>query len=388
MRTTKTVTHEMIMKHDVIIYGAGVCGEIVYRGLESIGKVPLFFCDSNEKKDVLWNVPIIMPQELTEYKNAVVLLASFNYFYEMKKECELLGVENYYDIEYILNLAIPEERLSYQAQDVYANKGRYLDIINHSPEENRLCIGKIEITVSEICSLKCKDCSYLMPHYKKPRNIPIEDCMYYIDRLLEYVDRISELRLLGGEPLMHPELWKLINKYVQEEKIGIIDVHTNGTIIPSESVLQSFQNEKVIVHISDYNVANNKIDQLIELFKENNIKFFARKYDKWLQFGDMEDKHYSLDRLQEAFWRCTARNCLTLKGSRLYHCPRSAHATTIGLIPDFNEDYIDLENWDEVDQAIIKERIREYTMDPKPIRACNFCVGGLVSREVDAAEQL
>ena len=388
MRTTKTVTHEMIMKQDVIIYGAGVCGEIVYRGLESIGKVPLFFCDSNEKKSALWDVPVIKPQELTKYKNALVLLASFNYFYEMKKECEVLEIENYYDIEYILNLPIPEERLSYQAQDVYANKGRYLDIINHSPEENRLCIGKIEVTVSEFCSLKCKDCSYLMPHYKKPTNIPIEDCIHYIDRLLEYVDRISELRLLGGEPLMNLDLWKLINNYLQEEKIGIIDVHTNGTIIPSEPVLQSFQYEKVIVHISDYIVVNNKIDKLIELFRENHIRFFVRKYDKWLQFGDMEDRHYSKDYLQEAFWHCTARNCLTLKGSRLYHCPRSAHATTIGLIPDFNEDYIDLGNERIADKVIMKEKIREYIMVPKPIKACNFCVGGLVSQEVNAAEQL
>jgi sulfatase maturation enzyme AslB (radical SAM superfamily) len=240
-------------QHDrkIIIYGAGTCGEIALRGLECYGIKPDFFCDRVEKNSKAFGIAIIKPEELPSYKDAMILLASVNYFYEMIDTCNRLNCGNYYDMEEIMNIRIPDERLSFQAQDVFANKARYIDVIHHGQEKDRLCIGKLEINVSEACTLKCKDCSYLMQYYQHPQNVNIQYLKNVLDRLLSVVDRVSEFRLLGGEPFLNQELYKLIDAYYNHAKVGIIDIHTNGTIIPTQRVLDSLKHDNVIVHISD-----------------------------------------------------------------------------------------------------------------------------------------
>lgn len=260
----------------------------------------------------------------------------------MYEKCIEMEIKHVYDMEQIYLMDIPNDMLSYQAQDIFANKARYFDVITHCMDRDRICIGKVEICVSQICSLKCKDCSYLMPYYCSPKVIDYKECIEGIYNLLKRVDHIAEIRLLGGEPFVNIDLYKIIDEFADSDRIGVIDVHTNGTIIPNDRNMSSLRKEKVIVHISDYNVDRNKCNQLVDAFDENNIHYYVRKYDEWLQMGGMDNMNYSPDELQEAYQSCTSRNCFTIISNKLFHCARSAHATIAGLIPEFKDDYIDL----------------------------------------------
>ena len=73
MRLTKPITKEILKNaEEIIIYGAGNCGEIVMRGLEKWGYKVGFFCDQKEHLKTKWGVEVIRPAELPKHKTAHV----------------------------------------------------------------------------------------------------------------------------------------------------------------------------------------------------------------------------------------------------------------------------------------------------------------------------
>ena len=89
-------------------------------------------------------------------------------------------------------------------------------------------LHSVDIVISEKCTLNCKDCSNLMQYYKKPQNSEINLLFKSIERIMECIDNLDEFRVLGGDPFMNKELYKIINKLVTYEKCKRIVVYTNA----------------------------------------------------------------------------------------------------------------------------------------------------------------
>lgn len=58
----------------------------------------------------------------------------------------------------------------------------------------------------------------MVPYYEKPRNFYFEDLQPALERLINTVDKILELGLVGGEVFMNPEFYKYVEWAVNEEK--------------------------------------------------------------------------------------------------------------------------------------------------------------------------
>ena len=68
----------------------------------------------------------------------------------------------------------------------------------------------LEVFITERCTLRCRDCSHLIPEYKAPKNYEMKEIINVLENVLKVVDKISDLIILGGEPVLHMELYKLI----------------------------------------------------------------------------------------------------------------------------------------------------------------------------------
>ena len=55
-----------------------------------------------------------------------------------------------------------------------------------------------------------------MQYYKKPQNSEINVLFKSIERFMECIDNLDEFRVLGGDPFMNKELYKIINKLVSQ----------------------------------------------------------------------------------------------------------------------------------------------------------------------------
>ena len=86
-------------------------------------------------------------------------------------------------------------------------------------------VKHLDLVLTEKCSLKCKDCSNLMQYYAKPVDEDFDQMMNGLDKFMNNVDFVNEVRLIGGEPLMYKRITEVLKKlldYKNYEKIYIL----------------------------------------------------------------------------------------------------------------------------------------------------------------------
>ncbi|MBP3819588.1 MAG: radical SAM protein [Butyrivibrio sp.] len=356
----------------IVVYGAGVYGEIAYLALNQCGLSIDFFCDRYRTGEFL-GVRIITPKMLKDIPDSQVIIASRDYFYEIKKVLISCGFKRIYDMRELIAMNLPVEKLSNRARDMYFQRQVYIHVANHQGDilSN---IHRLQFIVTERCSLKCKDCTHLMQYYEKPQDVDITKYIVSFERLLNMLGTISELRILGGEPFMNRETYKLIKRYASNNKINMITVYSNGTIIPNEDTLKTLENDKVTLHISAYGEHNKKrIDELTKCLNQYNIKYIVRVYDSWQEGGNLTKRHYSEAHKRKIFSACFERSCYSFLRGKLHRCPRSAHAMNLQAMPDVSNDYVDF-----TDENMSDEELKMKLLDLQNrewIEACDYCEG-------------
>lgn len=371
-KTSSFVKNSYDSRKPIIVYGASVYGELAYIALQQMGLSPDCYCDKSEDRKEYFGVKVISPKELDNYRDANIIIASADFFHEIKKMLEEKECNNLFDMVEMLGMELPKERLSNRALEMYANRQYYIDIVRNQ-SETQLIFNRIQYVVSERCSLRCKDCSHLMPYYKQPQDIDLDLYKPAFDLLLEQTDNIAELRILGGEPFMNRNMDKVIEWYHDSNKIRSISVYTNGTIVPNENILSALQRDKVKVHISNYKVNELKIEQLVKVFDEHHIQYFVRAYDAWQDAGGVEFRNYSEEQKKAIFSVCFERNGYTFLKGRLYRCPREAHAMNLKAMPDVKEDYVDLIHWTGSNEELVKQL--KSLQERSWLEGCNYCSG-------------
>lgn len=243
----------------------------------------------------------------------------------------------------------------------------------------------LEIPITTKCSLLCKNCSNLIPCYKKRKDYDSKVLIKSIKIFLNCIENIVYVRVLGGEPLLSDNLYKVLNILIASKKIQIIEVVTNGTIIPSDKkVIKLLKNKRVILSISDYPcVSNNK---LIDFLISNNIKYRIDKMNYWVNYGKPNKRKKSIVELKKQFKRCN-NVCRSLINGQIHLCPRSSHGSDLGIIKNNECDYVNL--LDNTKNIKEKKKIINNLLKRKYIYACDYCDFGTdKSIKIPVAEQI
>lgn len=100
----------------------------------------------------------------------------------------------------------------------YVNRSE-LNEISTELERNDVCIlPNIAVSVTNKCSLRCRDCNNLMPYCKEHISINVEEIINEIKNLLNYVDQIVSVEIIGGEPFIYAQIPKLLAFVCREKK--------------------------------------------------------------------------------------------------------------------------------------------------------------------------
>ena len=234
------------------------------------------------------------------------------------------------------------------------------------------------MTITNICTLKCKECWHLIPKYLYYKNVKLKNYSYeeiepIIDNLLNSVDKINHFGLLGGEPLLNKDLPLIINKLVSSNKVKKIHIISNGTVKIGEELISFLQNKKIVFVISDYGKLSKQKNSLIEKCKQKKIRYHIRKCikDGWINTGDPEvNLRRSLSELKDIFSNCRVRLCPLILNGKLYICPKTAHSIELGIYAPKGNEFVDLyEGIETVREKIKKLQNLEY------IYGCNYCCG-------------
>ena len=185
-------------------------------------------------------------------------------------------------------------------------------------ENNILNIPQLEFCITTKCTLKCKDCCALIPQLDSQKHIDMtfEDFKLYLDKILDSVDSIRHLVILGGEPLINPELSQMLEYAAEQKKIFFIQLITNGTMVPQEKLLNVLKqyNNRIYLYMSNY--ADNpelksilKQEQIRELLKENNIKLQKPENWPWLEEKGFLKNAYPANETNTKFLSCFRTKC-------------------------------------------------------------------------------
>ena len=383
---TKEEYHEGIQ---IIIYGAGLYGELVFWQLRAIGIEPAFFADINHKVKEKLGHRVIRPEEICNISDAAVILSSLNGIESMIQKLKELHVSKFFSASDLLKgeLGEFENRLSEHAKDLYTNRGRkYCFNIEHY-NTDKFIVKNVDLVLTECCSLRCRDCGSLIPYYLKPRHIPVNEITEPFDRFIDAIDILYELRLLGGEPFLYPYLKDIISRYGKNERIKVITIFTNSTIVPSDEILQAIKDNDINIHISDYGEISTKTEQMSELCEKKGIRHYVHEYRAWRDMGDLSQRNYSTEAVKKMIKICDNKNCPSFFRGRLYVCPRAAHGEGVGAFVNLPDEYVDFRN--EVNEEIIRKEIKTLLKQKDYFTACMYCNGNSIHAEpIEAAIQI
>lgn len=375
MVNVKEFVVENIPDKSVIIYGATVGGKVVFQCLRKHGIKVDFFCDQKKSGECYCGVPVkhpdILKMENGNRKILIALTRSFN------SACQFLQEINYKEV-YSCGLLISGKKIDDFEYDEN-EKVAILDFLNKYPIyagdkfAGKIYFPSLEVFITERCTLRCRDCSHLIPRYVKPVDYDIDEIINDLDNVLKVVEYIIDLIILGGEPILHKELYKLLEYGFSHTRIGTMTILTNGTVLPDEKMFTIMKKTGARLRISNYGEFSRNKDAIKQKCNQEGIECFINE-EPWVDMGKIYNHNYSEQELRELFADCPfAFSWLLLKGS-LYQCAHVAHLNNLGVLDSKQFDSFNFRNNGPINIEEERKNLREY-MNIEFLRGCNYCNG-------------
>ncbi len=246
--------------------------------------------------------------------------------------------------------------------------------------KQRVHMSRLVVVLGTKCSLKCRECNNLIPHFKPQKDFDIDKIIMTLERLLELSDSILRCELVGGEPFLAKGLPKILDYVIEQSKIEIVEITTNGTMIPQQNLIEKLRNKKVVVRISDYGKYVNK-DNIIKTCELHNINYQILETQKWISPGGIEKRNRDTLGLKEQYSKCTSGQlCKTLYEDKLFSCARSASLFNLGYMKE--HEYIDMAKT-ITEEELIKFLTINYSI------ACDYCdISSKGQKFIEPAEQI
>lgn len=237
----------------------------------------------------------------------------------------------------------------------------------------------VEIIAVWHCNIRCEFCSFASP--AAPARCAQPDVVAAdLSRLASWMET-GHVRILGGEPLMHPEIGKLVAAIRGSGISERVRMITNGILLDQapDTVWRSFDE----IYVSVYPNTARRIEKKLSLLRERAKEFdvsLALKYFEYFRVsyrkpsGDSELTRRIYQTCQIAhLWRS-----LTVDHGRIYRCP---HATHVQTVPEY-KDYQDRREGDflEIAQIGSSAELASWLGRPAPLSSCSVCTGSVGKR--------
>lgn len=363
----------MTEKRPVIIYGAGIYGEYTLRALQEYDVEPVCFCDRAKAGKSYLGYAVYDYKAIYKYDNPVVLLAAGALFCEIFQfllERDIIEVYSIYQFVF-LDTVLPMNRLSLQGQDIRYYRELYQFGMDYAKDSDQIFMYSLDWVVTTRCSLRCKECSNLMQYYMNPQNFEVETLQDNLSKVLELVVCIMDVRVIGGEPFMHPQLAEIMEPLLDNPKIRNFSIYTNASILPNQKMIKVLKHEKVKCEISDYGGLVKNFPLFIEIMQKENIRHHIVKLEEWHKLGGLKDRQKDEDAMRNTFGICYCKDMSLLDG-KIYRCPYSANGRMLDAIPYKEEDVVDLYSGSI---GYLKYKLKYLMFEKDFDHACGYCSG-------------
>ncbi len=234
-------------------------------------------------------------------------------------------------------------------------------------------LNYLEYKVCDHCNLNCHGCSHFANIVDGKVFQDFSNFYSGLIKLKKIIPHIFKIRLLGGEPLLHPDLKKFIKVLRELYPYSEIRICTNGILIQSlsEDMLQLMHKENIGFDITCYPLFYQKIEPISNMLKERDIFYYVESRFTFKPILYKEPiKFY-----QEKLTNCP---CINLYDNKLAACPL---IFTIKYYNRFFDENIPEDNFmiDLNDKELTGPSVIKKLRIPSPI--CNYCA--MVRNDLD-----
>ena len=330
-------------KKKIIVFGAGIIARAAVLTLRELleNDSRILCCAVTSLNHNPRTVEGVEVRELSELKkcvdDVVVLIAVKDMYYQdVKNILKREGFSEYVQITNNICIDILKERWikEYETRaikfinndyDIKLNAEEYVTFLSRQLIEKKM---NFEVNLVDHCNLNCQSCNHFSP-IAKECYLDVSEYEKDVERL-EHITggKIGTIMLLGGEPLLHPDITEII-KITREVFVEAeVCVVTNGILLNkmSEEFWKSCSKYDVGILITKYPI-NLNYSIIEDIAKYHGVKLTytldslvcKTTYKLPLDIGGNENPYQSYAKCYHA------NKCVVLKKGRLYTCPIAAY---------------------------------------------------------------
>jgi len=233
-------------------------------------------------------------------------------------------------------------------------------------------LHRLVVHITDHCNLNCAGCTHFS-NISDPSYADVGAFEKDINRLSTLFANISEIYLLGGEPLLHPDVISFMRVTRAAFPNARINVMTNG-------VLAHRMEAPFWEALAQYNVVL-VCDLYPIALKVDKVNALAAKYGATIEWTESRDEFFRLPidpkgchDAADAFKRCRwVNNCPIMRDGKLYPCAYIAYAYI--LKKKFDLPGMEVTEKDEISIYDTDDpyEIMEFLLNPVPwCRYCDF----------------
>ena len=231
------------------------------------------------------------------------------------------------------------------------------------------------LNILDHCNLRCKGCDHFAC-IAEERYVSLVDIQRDVQRMSELMHgSVTRIGVMGGEPLLHPDLLKILVVTRAAFPHTLIQLVTNGLLLlrQSEEFWTCCHENNITIVNTKYPI-NLDYDRIQQTASEHHVKF-----EFYGKTGEVQKTSYKMPMdikgkqdPKKSFLTCYHANSLPLlMEGKLYPCtvaPNSVH---------FNKRFgtaMEIESGDFIDihQAQSAEEVFAFLSKPKPF--CRYCI--------------
>lgn len=190
---------------------------------------------------------------------------------------------------------------------------------NGGGAEERPYLVHIETHVCDHCNLNCKACNNFAPFVRKRTCASVEQWDSDIARLAN-IYQIGRIYLLGGEPLLEPELTeKFIQATRKHAPTSELYIDTNGLLIPAmtDSFFETLVKNHVMLYITAYLPTMKMMPQIWDALDSHGVQYVYHKTTAFAKrVNTAPGTDFSLNHI-----RCGSGGCHYMRDGYISKCP-------------------------------------------------------------------
>ena len=226
----------------------------------------------------------------------------------------------------------------------------------------------LEFIINDHCNLNCAACDSYCGLVKKPYFANLKKITRDFERLHEFIDDIGKIRIMGGEPLLNPEVSEYVKLCRRLYPHAIICVVTNALLLQRmpEEFFETLRECTARIDISFYPPLESKMPVIKQMLAEKGVPLVVSPMIKNFMCMQTLKSH---DYPREIFLQCLQANCHNLYEGKIAAC--FLPFTTKYFNAYYGKDLPEDGALDLYDETLTTEKLKAHLLTP--FERCRYC---------------